>query len=125
MTIEWSIIKKWEKHTDTHVCVRASYLMGFPCRFLFILGLTWEGVAVVVEFGSIKFKVSISRLTIARLPFSIEIGITIGNIAISIFGGGSGMNNLVELWQNKKKNIGRVMFATFLDKSIFLNNLDY
>ena len=80
---------------------------------------------MVVEFGSIKFKVSISRLTLPRLPFSIEIGIAIGNIAISIFGGGSGMNNLVELWQNKKKNIGRVMFATVLDKSIFLNNLDY
>ena len=127
MTIERPIIQKWEKHTDTQVCVRASYLMGFPCRFFFFLGMTWEGVgvAMVVEFGSIKFKVSISRLTLARLPFSIEIGIAIGNIAISIFGGGSGMNNLVELWQNKKKNIGRVMFATFLDKSIFLNNLDY
>ena len=52
---------------------------------------------MVVEFGSIKFKVSISRLTIARLPFSIEIGISIGNIAISIFGGVRGTNNLVEL----------------------------
>ena len=127
MTIEWSIIQKWEKHTDTHVCVHASYLLGFPGRFLFFLGLTWEevGAGMVVEFGSIKFKVSISRLTLPRLPFSIEIGIAIGNIAISIFGGGSGMNNLVELWQNKKKNISRVMFATVFYKSIFLNNLDY
>ena len=90
MTIERPIIQKWEKHTDTQVCVRASYLMGFPCRFFFFLGMTWEGVgvAMVVEFGSIKFKVSISRLTLPRLPFSIEIGIAIGNIAISIFGGG-------------------------------------
>ena len=51
---------------------------------------------MVVEFGSIKFKVSISRLTIARLPFSIEIGIAIGNIAISNLAGGRGTNNLVK-----------------------------
>ena len=80
---------------------------------------------MVVEFGSIKVKVPISRLTLARLPFSIEIGMAIGNIAISIFGWGRETNNLVELWQIKKKNIGRAMFATFLGKSIFLNNLDY
>ena len=79
----------------------------------------------MVEFGSIEFKVPISRLTLARLPFSIEIRIAIENNAISIFGEGRETNNLVELRQIKKKNIGMAMFATFLDKSIFLKNLDY
>ena len=125
MTIERPIIQKWEKHADTHVSLRASYLLWVSL----LLGLDLRGAAaaaaIMVEFGSIEFKVPISRLTLARLPFSIEIRIAIQNNAISIFGEGREMNNLVELWEIKKKTIGMAMFATFLDKSIFLKNLDY
>ena len=97
MTIERPIIQKWEKHADTHVSLRASYLLWVSL----LLGLDLRGAAaaaaIMVEFGSIEFKVPISRLTLARLPFSIEIRIAIQNNAISIFGGVRGTNNLVEL----------------------------
>ena len=75
------------------------YTCESACELLTVgFSSSWAAAAsIMVEFGSIEFKVPISRLTLALLPFSIEIRIAIGNNAISIFGEGSETNNLVEL----------------------------